>query len=363
MVPAAVTSSQAPAATLTAAAGTAKGRACSAGYPRATAPRTPAAVVAIQASSRAPPGPASDLPPDRWRQVRMAAVRPAATSSQVSGASPSEAATDPRPVGRPSSHPACPAPRSCPATHTGRSNHMAIARPSAAMSFQASWYRPWSSSATTGTATIASASGLTSRARPPLAATSGSQRSVGRTGTPQARATVPTASRTARMVPVAVRPLCTSSGSRATSTPASAAAPSRHPRCGGAGPGPAAAPEPGPTRISSRKSTTVRPTTPPSRNRLGTLASRTSPSSELAASVARSQAPTPSACNGSIGPTRGSWVTSSPSLPPAARTVATSPARVSAPPPPTHPAAATPSTATNSATTAGRTTPAARPST
>ncbi len=86
-----------------------------------------------------------------------------------------------------------------------------------------------------------------------------------------------------------------------TSAPASAAPPSRRGlpcRCGGAGPGPAAAPEPGPTRIRSRKSTAVSPATPASRNRLGTLAFRITPSSDPPASVTRSQTPTPNACSG-----------------------------------------------------------------
>ena len=133
-------------ARLTAAAGTANGRAWEAGYPSATAPTAPAAVVNVQASARAGPGwspggsgSACGLAPDRWRQARMAAARPAATSSQVSRSSAREATTDPRPGGRPRSHAAWPAPSSWPATQTGRTSQRPTASPSAAMSRQASW--------------------------------------------------------------------------------------------------------------------------------------------------------------------------------------------------------------------------------
>src|SRR4029450_9517903 len=67
----------------TAAAGMANARAWEAGYPRAIATRAPAAVVTAQAGGRAAPGPAPGLAPDRRRQVSSAAVRPAATSSQL----------------------------------------------------------------------------------------------------------------------------------------------------------------------------------------------------------------------------------------------------------------------------------------
>ena len=109
--------------------------------------------------------------------------------------------------------------------------------------------------------------------------------------------------------------------------------------------------------MRSRKSSTVSPTTPASRNRLGTLASLITPSSEVPASVPRNNTPTPSAYNGSIGPTRGSCTTRPPSLPPAARTTATSPARVSGPP--RHPAATNPTSATTSTTSASSPTPPA----
>jgi hypothetical protein len=112
--------------------------------------------------------------------------------------------------------------------------------------------------------------------------------------------------------------------------------------------------------MRSRNSSTLRTTTPASRNRLGTLASRIAPSSELPASVARSHAPTASACNGSIGPTLGSCATRPP-LPPAARTIATSPASVSGPPRPRHPAAASPTAASPTTTTAGPAIPTTQP--
>jgi hypothetical protein len=100
--------------------------------------------------------------------------------------------------------------------------------------------------------------------------------------------------------------------------------------------------------MRSRNSTTVSATTTASRNRPGTLASRTVPSSEAFVSVMRSQVPTARACNGETGPIRGSWATSPPPVPPAARTTATSPACVSGPPPERHPAAATATTTTTS---------------
>jgi hypothetical protein len=68
--------------------------------------------------------------------------------------------------------------------------------------------------------------------------------------------------------------------------------------------------------MRSSNTSTLGTTTPASRNRLGTLASRIAPSSNPPASVARSHAPSASGCKGSIGPALGSCTTSPPSLGP-----------------------------------------------
>ena len=112
-----------------------------AGYPSATAPTAPAAVVIVQASARAGPGSGC------WVRPGAGPVAPGQDGGGQAGGhqQPGEPVVGqggddgPAPGGRPRSHPACPAPSSWPATQTGRTSQRPNASPRAAMSRQASW--------------------------------------------------------------------------------------------------------------------------------------------------------------------------------------------------------------------------------
>ena len=91
-------------------------------------------------------------------------------------------------------------------------------------------------------------------------------------------------------------------------------------RCGGVGPGPAAAPVPGPTRMRSSNTSTLGTTTPTSRNRLGTPASRIAPSSDPPASSPAATPPAPAVARARSAPP---WVPA----PPARRHSPQQPAR------------------------------------